>query len=40
VTAQDIERMAQRFMVAGDASDVLAARDTLTHLLGLHPYEA
>jgi hypothetical protein len=39
VTAQDIERLAQRFILAGDARDVLAARDTLTRLLGLHPFE-
>jgi hypothetical protein len=39
VTAQDIERMAERFMLAGDARDVLAARDSLTRSLGLRPFE-
>jgi hypothetical protein len=38
VTAQDIDRLAQRLQLAGDARDVLAARDTLTSLLGLWPY--
>jgi hypothetical protein len=36
VTAQDIERHA----LAGDARDVLAARDSLIRLLGLWPYES
>jgi hypothetical protein len=39
VTAQDIERLAERFMLAGDSRDVLAARDSLTRLLGLRPFE-
>ena len=40
VTAQDIDFLAERFHLAGDARDVLAARDSLTRLLGLWPYEA
>lgn len=39
VTIQDIDRLAECFHLAGDARDVLAARDTLTHLLGLRPFE-
>ena len=39
VTAQDIERMSERLALAGDARDVLAARDSLIRLLGLWPYE-
>jgi hypothetical protein len=35
VTAQDIERLAARSTVAGDARDVLAARDSLTRLLDI-----
>jgi hypothetical protein len=40
VTAQDIERMSERHALAGDARDVLAARDSLIRLLGLWPYES
>ena len=40
VTAQDIERMGERHALAGDARDVLAARDSLIRLLGLWPYES
>jgi hypothetical protein len=32
VTHQDIERLAERFMLAGDVRDVLAARDSLLDL--------
>jgi hypothetical protein len=40
VTHQEIERLVERFMLAGDARDVLAARDSLIGLLGLWPFEA
>lgn len=39
-TADDIERMSERHALAGDARDVLAARDSLIRLLGLWPYES
>jgi hypothetical protein len=39
VTAQDIRRLADRFSLAGDARDVLAARDALTQMLGLSPFD-
>jgi hypothetical protein len=39
VTAQDIDRLAERYHLAGDARDVLAARDSLTRLLGLWLYQ-
>jgi hypothetical protein len=39
VTAEDILRLADRFTLAGDARDVLAARDSLTRLLGLRTHE-
>jgi hypothetical protein len=35
VTDQDIVRMADRFTLAGDVRDMLAARDSLTSLLGV-----
>jgi hypothetical protein len=38
VTAQDIERLIQHLAVARDTRDVLAARDSLTRLLGLWTY--
>ena len=34
VSHRDIERLADRFILAGDASNVLNARDSLTKLLG------
>ena len=40
VTARDIERLTERFTLAGDARDVLAARDSLISLLGLWPYQS
>ena len=40
VTVQDIDRLVNRLTLAGDTRDVLAARDSLTRLLGLWPYEA
>ena len=40
VTAHDIERLAERFMAAGDTRDVLSARDSVAGLLGLRPYQA
>jgi hypothetical protein len=39
VSDQDIERLSERYTLAGDARDVLGARDSLTRLLGLWPYE-
>jgi hypothetical protein len=38
VTIQDIERLAARALLAGDARDVLAARDCLTRLLGIRAF--
>ncbi len=38
VTTADIERLTQRFTLAGDARDVLNARDSLARLLGLLPF--
>jgi hypothetical protein len=38
-TAHDIERLADRYLLSGDARDVLAARDSLTRLLGLQTHE-
>jgi hypothetical protein len=38
-TARDVERMANRFMIANDRRDVLAARDSLNRLLGLRSDE-
>ena len=35
VTAQDVERLHARLTLAGDARDVLAARDSLEELLGV-----
>jgi hypothetical protein len=37
VTPEDIERLSRRQSLAGDARDVLAARDSLTRLLGRWP---
>jgi hypothetical protein len=37
VTIQEIERLSQRHALAGDARDVLAARDSLIRLLGQWP---
>jgi len=34
-TAQDIESLRERFTLAGDARDLLAARDSLKQLLGI-----
>jgi hypothetical protein len=39
VTAQDIDRLNRRLSLAGDARDVLAARDALTRMLGLWPFD-
>jgi hypothetical protein len=39
VTAQDIARLTDRLLVAGDARDVLAARDSLIRLLDVRPFE-
>jgi hypothetical protein len=38
VTVLDIERMTGRLTAAGDARDILAARDSLFHLFGLQPF--
>jgi hypothetical protein len=40
VTAQDIDLLAERYQLAGDARDVLAARDFLTRLPCLGRYES
>jgi hypothetical protein len=40
VTTQDIGKLAERFTLAEDARDVLAARDSLTRLLDLPSYKA
>lgn len=37
VTRRDLERLAERYTLAGDVRDVLKARDSLTDLLDLHP---
>jgi hypothetical protein len=37
VSAGDLARLAARHLAAGDARDVLAARDSLTRWLGLRP---
>jgi hypothetical protein len=34
-----VERLAERFGLSGDARDVMAARDSVTRLLGLKPFE-
>ena len=36
IAAQDVETLRERLTLAGDARDVLAARDSLKQLLGLH----
>lgn len=38
VTHRDIEQAAGRLILAGDARDVLAARDSITQLLSVWPY--
>jgi hypothetical protein len=40
VTAQDIERLRERLTLSGDARDILAARDSLKQLFGIHPLDA
>jgi hypothetical protein len=35
VTAEEVERLRERFMLSGDARDVLAASDSLKRLLGI-----
>jgi hypothetical protein len=39
VTARDIERLAAQSALVSDARDVLAARDSLTRLLGIGRFE-
>jgi hypothetical protein len=39
VTTRDIERLAERYTLAGDVRDVLNARDSLARLLGVRPFE-
>ena len=39
-TAADVEALASRLALAGDARDVLSARDSVMGLLGLTPFEA
>jgi hypothetical protein len=38
VTAEDIGRLANRLLMTVDARDVLAARDSLTRILGVWPF--
>ena len=40
VTVRDIEQVAAQGARAADARDVLAARDSLTRLLGIRPFES
>ena len=40
VTARDVERLHDRLTLAGDARDILAARDSLKQLLAIHPLDA
>ena len=39
VTTLDIERLAERYTLAGNARDVLSARESLARLLGLRPFD-
>jgi hypothetical protein len=39
VTSPDIERLVARFNLAGDARDVMAARDSLEQILGIRSFE-
>ena len=39
VTAEEIERLRDRLNLTGDARDILAARDSLNQLLGIHPLD-
>ncbi len=36
VTAPQIEQLRERFLLAGDSRDLLAARDSVKQLLGIH----
>ena len=38
--AQDVTRLTDRYLLASDARDVFAARDSITRLLGLSPTDA
>jgi len=40
VSAQDIETLRERFALAGDARDLLTARDSLKQLLGIRLLDA
>ncbi|HKN71850.1 MAG TPA: hypothetical protein VJX30_12510 [Terriglobales bacterium] len=40
VAAQDVETLRERLTLAGDARDVLAARDSVRQLLGISPCDA
>jgi hypothetical protein len=40
VTARDLDQLNARLTLAGDARDVLAARDSLQRLLGIGPPDA
>ncbi len=40
VSASEIERLSTRLLMAGDSRDVLAARDSLARLVGLHARDA
>jgi hypothetical protein len=39
-TARDVDRLHARLTLAGDPRDILAARDSLKQLLGIHPLDA
>ena len=39
VAIRDVDRLRERLTLAGDTRDVLAARDSLHRLLGLHPLD-
>ena len=39
VTESDVEALRERMSLAGDARDVLKARDSMTKILGIRPIE-
>jgi hypothetical protein len=39
VTARQIEQLRERFTLAGDTRDLLAARDSLKQLIGIDPLD-
>ena len=40
VTPRDIERLQERLTLVGDPRDILAARDSLKQVCGIHPLDA